>query len=827
MDTDKDKIFDYVVRVSLESKETEDKKVRLNPVVTYKFPSTEEKDPFVDKIVQFCFPDAQRWTNPKTKLKAATFSFVLTESDGGKRWGYCARVRTKKNQYPDCYCILSFIPSFALFAQISKVLITLGSDASCTIFLNAIAEQPMPRPGSSMNIEMQSLTSAGKKDVYTLTRPADSSMFDYINFEPLLHNLDTLNILSIFSSLLLERRIIFVSTTLHTLSAVVEASVALLYPFRWQHIYIPVLPVSLLTFCCAPMPFVVGILRSSLAELERMSDAMEEVIMVDIDRNKFVSPFEGDVNLLPPAYATPLLRALTKASKTVKGRYTLSYKMKRRKQKFVGKKSSKDTITNTAVMDKNEAQNLSNAFIAFFVDLMASYRRFISHENDSHHFSVEEFIESQPSQAQEFLKLFSQSQMFEMFVRERGKQGIQSGQFESRVTAYLQSGAPAPVSARTRFTMYELGQISRDDVAKSVQELLKEEDALGEGVLKQGELLKLGGSNKNKWQTRWFVLRNDELSYYKNKDKKKPLGSVAAYDIQSIKLDPEGTPAIPKPNLLSITVSDRVFYLAATDAENSRDWKRELNRAQQNAPKPAEIKGRPKAHTNAIKMNPNLMPQVPGERVFPGKGKDPGKIRVTQPKHLASPKPKTRSAVFLRRDPKRHSLKIGRSFAKHRFHTPQAGTLRLPSVKNKQKKSSASTQIPAFNHSGSALQLPPPKKLRPPPPSQAAKNRYKQKQNGVSSPRAESPLAKSIVATKSPTTRKLPPTNQAQTQSPKPPKRTLEGSLSGIRGPLPATPVQIHSPKAPARAPRPASPCTKSPQRGELPSPPQKEPNVM
>jgi DENN domain-containing protein 2 len=45
---------------------------------------------------------------------------------------------------------------------------------------------------------------------------------------------------------------------------------ALLYPFTWQHIFVPVLPPSLLNFCCAPMPFVVGILRSSLPEVLEM-----------------------------------------------------------------------------------------------------------------------------------------------------------------------------------------------------------------------------------------------------------------------------------------------------------------------------------------------------------------------------------------------------------------------------------------------------------------------------------------------------------------------------------------------------------------------------
>lgn len=43
--------------------------------------------------------------------------------------------------------------------------------------------------------------------------------------------------------------------------------------------------------CCAPMPFVVGILSSSLAEVLRLP--LDEVLILDIDHNKFIlSPGE-------------------------------------------------------------------------------------------------------------------------------------------------------------------------------------------------------------------------------------------------------------------------------------------------------------------------------------------------------------------------------------------------------------------------------------------------------------------------------------------------------------------------------------------------------
>jgi hypothetical protein len=106
-------------------------------------------------------------------------------------------------------------------------------------------------------------------------------MLDDINILPLIRFLSPSNILAVFTSLLVERRIIFVADNLSTLSSCVQAAAAvrsffrppllipliarltvsllqLLYPFSWQHIFIPVLPQSLLSFACAPMPYVIG-----------------------------------------------------------------------------------------------------------------------------------------------------------------------------------------------------------------------------------------------------------------------------------------------------------------------------------------------------------------------------------------------------------------------------------------------------------------------------------------------------------------------------------------------------------------------------------------
>lgn len=57
-----------------------------------------------------------------------------------------------------------------------------------------------------------------------------------------------------------------------------HAVVALLYPFSWQHTFIPVLPGSMLDIVCCPTPFLVGLLSSSLPKLKDLP--VEEVSTV-------------------------------------------------------------------------------------------------------------------------------------------------------------------------------------------------------------------------------------------------------------------------------------------------------------------------------------------------------------------------------------------------------------------------------------------------------------------------------------------------------------------------------------------------------------------
>ncbi|KAM7106287.1 DENN domain-containing protein 1B isoform 3-T3 [Ciconia maguari] len=122
---------------------------------------------------------------------------------------------------------------------------------------------------------------------------------------------DVNNMLQLYASMLHERRIIITSRKLSTLTACVHASAALLYPMYWQHIYIPVLPPHLLDYCCAPMPYLIGVHLSLIERVKNRS--LEDVVLLNVDTNTLETPF-NDLNNLPGEVVSALKNKLKKQS---------------------------------------------------------------------------------------------------------------------------------------------------------------------------------------------------------------------------------------------------------------------------------------------------------------------------------------------------------------------------------------------------------------------------------------------------------------------------------------------------------------------------------
>ncbi|GAA54555.1 DENN domain-containing protein 5B, partial [Clonorchis sinensis] len=83
-------------------------------------------------------------------------------------------------------------------------------------------------------------------------------LFEY-SFLELLRLLPLDDLLKLFACVLMEHRIILHSTVYYRLMLVAECITCLLLPFLWSHVYAPILPLSLVHFVDAPVPYIMGI----------------------------------------------------------------------------------------------------------------------------------------------------------------------------------------------------------------------------------------------------------------------------------------------------------------------------------------------------------------------------------------------------------------------------------------------------------------------------------------------------------------------------------------------------------------------------------------
>ncbi|XP_062445788.1 DENN domain-containing protein 2A isoform X1 [Rhea pennata] len=430
-------LFEYFVVVSLHKKQAGAAYV---PEVTQQFPLKLERsfkfmreaEDQLKAIPQFCFPDAKDWA-PIQQFASETFSFVLTGEDGSRRFGYCRRLLPtgKGKRLPEVYCIVSRLGCFNLFSKIlDEVEKRRGiSPALVQPLMRSVMEAPFPALGRTITVK-NFLPGSGT-EVIELRRPLDSRL-EHVDFESLFTSLSVRHLSRVFASLLLERRVIFIADKLSTLSKCCHAMVALLYPFTWQHTYIPVLPPSMIDIVCSPTPFLIGLLSSSLPRLKELP--VEEVLVVDLVNNRFLRQMEDEDSILPRKLQAALEHILEQRNELASDKEEGSVN---------GKQESSPL---------NEV--VSEAFVRFFVEIVGHYSLFLTpNERDERTLQREAFRKSVSSKSlRHFLEVFMETQMFGGFIQERElrKQGVR-GLFEVRAQEYLETLPSGEQSGVNRF----------------------------------------------------------------------------------------------------------------------------------------------------------------------------------------------------------------------------------------------------------------------------------------------------------------------------------------------------------------------------------------
>lgn len=140
----------------------------------------------------------------------------------------------------------------------------------------------------------------------------------------------------LFECMLLEKKIILISSKISRLSSCINALAAIVYPFSWQvrnalinfltrkHVFIPILPKNLIEFVEAPMPYIIGMLESLEDDLStRYLEAVwmifspnalipkKGTVIYHLDNGNFLRG-EEKVELIPRDLHGSLLRNLNK-----------------------------------------------------------------------------------------------------------------------------------------------------------------------------------------------------------------------------------------------------------------------------------------------------------------------------------------------------------------------------------------------------------------------------------------------------------------------------------------------------------------------------------
>ncbi|XP_066569020.1 DENN domain-containing protein 1A isoform X2 [Amia ocellicauda] len=338
-----------------------------DPEVRRQFPEDYIDQETLQTLTKFCFPF---YVDSLTVSQVGqNFTFVLTDIDGKQRFGFCRLSSGARS----CFCILSYLPWFEVFYKLLNILADYtakGQDNQWKELLETLHTLPVPEPGVPVHLSVHSYFTV--PDIRELPSiPENRNLTEYFVA------VDVNNMLHLYASMLYERRIIICCSKLSTLTACVHGSAAMLYPMYWQHVYIPVLPQHLIDYCCAPMPYLIGVHSSLMEKVKSM--ALEDVVILNVDTNTLETPFD-DLQSLPNDVVSSLKNRLKKVSTTT-------------------------------------GDGVAHAFLKAQAALFGSYRNALKIElEEPITFSEEAFVSHRSSAMRQFLQNAIQLQLFKQFI---------------------------------------------------------------------------------------------------------------------------------------------------------------------------------------------------------------------------------------------------------------------------------------------------------------------------------------------------------------------------------------------------------------------------
>ena len=233
-------------------------------------------------------------------------------------------------------------------------------------------------------------------------------------------------IVALFVALLFERRIVLTSKSLSKLSRATHAANRMVFPLKWQHVFLPLVPAGLMDYLTAPMPFVVGLPLQLMSAYEKVPK--EEVFLLNLDDGSYTY-FEEDFELVPKRIANKLQKTLE--SERELGRREHRRRRRRHLQNLPLLEEPQPRVTLSAATTTTTMEEvISKAFRTFLSSAIGSYPRFVKSvalerpppeaiSNDGLWLDQDAFVEGAPNHRTRLFRVsLRHTQMYEVFVRD-------------------------------------------------------------------------------------------------------------------------------------------------------------------------------------------------------------------------------------------------------------------------------------------------------------------------------------------------------------------------------------------------------------------------
>lgn len=392
------------------------------------------------QISSFCFPEG--YSISSTPIDSICYSFSLVNSNGIRTYAtsllfwveyFSDGSETCRYFVPLSLCVLSQFPAFDTFEHsLKSVLSSLQLQDStfnrvCSLDFRNIVTSETEKCRSKRLLDYE-------KNSQNITPWLDFPIFDF-SISRLFDILEPQVAISCTRAILGECKMIFHSSQVSLLNFVTESLLALCFPFTWSHIFIPLLPKSLLSIVQAPVPFIVGVHTAHVSGIiDSISGTQANIAVIDIDKSEISFQYLGALSQNASESIIPRLPNHIRQSLILSLRKVLHPEL------FLSDRAGQSVSKDSTDHSDSSNEDICAVFSKSWHLLLQGYREYLmfynptreilsrfhedsegrnivhQHNQDVPVFDTMSFLEHVDSSSREFLSFFCGTQLFANFI---------------------------------------------------------------------------------------------------------------------------------------------------------------------------------------------------------------------------------------------------------------------------------------------------------------------------------------------------------------------------------------------------------------------------